>query len=68
MSRFYRFLVSVSWALGVLSLIVGVVFRLVPALSVKTTFTPRGGIILAGALFLCALATRAIERSGPAGS
>jgi hypothetical protein len=68
MSRVYRWMAALSWTLGVLSLAVGVVFRLAPALSARTTFTPRGGFILAGVLFLCALATAEIHRAGSSGS
>ena len=66
MSQIYRLLTSVSWALGVLSLIAAVVFRLVPTLSARTTFTTRGGIILAGTLFLCALASAEMRRMATA--
>ncbi len=62
MSHVYRFLVSVSWALGFLSLIVAVLLRLIPALAMKTTFTPRGGIVIAGTLFLGALASAEMRK------
>jgi len=49
--------------LGLVSMVAGVVFRLLPILELKTTFSPRGLLVLAGVLFLCAMATRAVEQS-----
>ncbi len=69
MGRIYRSLVWVSWGLGLLSMVTGIAFKLVPALTEMTTFSPRGGLVLSGVLFLCSLATREMERtSSPGGS
>jgi hypothetical protein len=68
MARLCRSLVQVCWGLGLLCLLGGVVFRLVPILSDRTSFTSRGGLILAGVLFLCSLATREVERTVSPGS
>ncbi len=62
MSRAYRVLIGVSWGLGLLSLALGATLRLLPSLAERMNTTPRGGLILAGVLFLCALATREMER------
>jgi hypothetical protein len=63
MARLCRSLAEVCWALGLLCMLAGVLFRLVPSLMERTTFTSRGGLILAGVLFLCSLATREVERT-----
>jgi hypothetical protein len=68
MSRVYRFLTEWCWAVGVLSVVVGVVFKLAPILEKKTTFTARGGVGLAGVLFLCSLASREMGRVSPPSS
>lgn len=68
MARLCRSLVQVCWALGVVSMLAAVLFRVAPILSRKTTLESRGGLILAGVLFLCALATREMERTLPPGS
>ena len=64
MSRVYRSLAGACWVVGFLSMVVGVVLRLVPTLYQKTPVPPRGILILAGVLFLCVLATREMERTG----
>lgn len=63
MARLCRSLVQLCWGLGLLCMLTAVVFRLVPTLAKQTTLDPRGGLILAGVLFLCALATREMERT-----
>jgi len=66
MSRLYHLLTRVCWALGVLTLVTGVVVKFTPKL--KSFFDsmdtdPRGILIFAGVLFLCALASHAIDRT-----
>ena len=68
MARLCRSLIRVSWGLGLLCTVLGVLIRLVPYLEAKSTFTARGVLILAGVLFLCALATREMERTVTPGS
>ncbi len=63
MARIYRILVGVSWGLGLLSMMVGAVLKLVHGWAAAWNTSPRGGMIFAGTLFLCALATREMERS-----
>ena len=67
MARLCRSLVQLCWALGLLCMVAGVLLRLVPTLARATTLDSRGGLILAGVLFLCALATRDVERTFSAG-
>ena len=50
MSRVYRVLIAVSWGLGLLSLVAGVVLRLAPALAQRTNVYARGGLIFSPAL------------------
>jgi len=68
MSRVFQVLLSVSWGLGLLSMALGAAMKLFPALAETMRATPRGGIILAGTLFLCALATREMEKVSSQGS
>jgi len=63
MARLCRSLVQLCWVFGMLSMLAGVLFRLAPTLIRTTTYDSRGGLILAGVLFLCALATREVERT-----
>ena len=68
MARLYRSFMEVSWALGVVSLVSGVVLKFSPVLMHRFGTEPRGMLVLAGVLFLCAIATRAVGRTGvPAG-
>ncbi len=62
MARVCRLVFAVTWGLGLISLVVGVGLALLPSLAPLVRGTPRGGVILAGALFLCALATREMEK------
>ena len=66
MARVYRIVVKACWGLGVLSLVIGVAIKLFPSWTARFATSPHGGLLLAVALFLCALATRAMEEGGPA--
>jgi hypothetical protein len=61
MARVYRVLAASCWGLGVLSLVIGVAIKLFHTWAVRFDTSPTGGLVLAGTLFLCALATRGIE-------
>ena len=61
MQKLYRIVMQVTYFLGLLSLIIGVLIRILPRL--QQVAAPRGVLILAGVLFLCALATAAVNRS-----
>ena len=63
MARVYRIVVKACWGLGVLSLVLGVAIRLFPSWAAQLDVSPRGGLVAAATLFLCALATRAMEGS-----
>ena len=65
MTGVYRAVGKASWVLGVISLILGLLLKLVTQWKdVNWRYTPRGALILAAVLFLCALATREMERWG----
>jgi hypothetical protein len=66
MTRIYRIAANVSWWLGVLGLIWAMALRLAPHLADKLNTSSRGWLIWAGALFLCSLASREMERSASA--
>ena len=68
MSRLYSSLAGACWVAGVLSMLAAAVVKLVPTLYHKTPVQPHGLLVLAGVLFLCVLATQAIERTGPPAS
>ena len=68
MASVYRIVVKACWGLGVLSLVLGVAIRLFPCWAARLDVSPRGGLVTAATLFLCALATRAMEEAGSAKS
>jgi len=68
MARIYRRVFELCWGLGYLTLLLAVVLKLVPTWAENLTVSPRGGLILAGVLFLGALATREMERAAPPAS
>jgi hypothetical protein len=63
MSKIYRSVAEVCWALGLISLVISVLFRLLPSLQTKFGFSPRGGLILAATLFLCVLASGVVGKA-----
>jgi hypothetical protein len=68
MARLYRSFMEICWALGVASLVTGTVLKFSPVLVHRFATEPRGVLVFAGVLFLCAIATRAVGRTGvPAG-
>lgn len=62
MKKAQQLIVLISWALGLVSLLSGFAIKLLN-LETRLTVAGRTGFILAGAFFLCALATRSIDRS-----
>ena len=62
MASVYRMLVGVSWGLGLLSMVLAVLLTLAPGWGERFNTSPHGGLVLAGVLFLCALATRDLEK------
>ena len=65
MSKVYARLLELCWGLGLICTVISVVLRLLPALQVKLRVSPRGGLILASALLLCALATAEVRKTPP---
>ena len=64
MARLYRSLMEVCWVLGVVCMIIGVILKYSPVLMQRFSTEPRGVLVFAGVLFLCAIATRAVGRTG----
>ena len=63
MSQLYNTLGRVSWALGIVTMLGGVVLKVMPAWSSRFDVSPHGIEVFAGALFLCVLASRDLGRS-----
>ena len=65
MTKVYPVLRKVCWGLGVISLILGLLLKIVTLFTlVDWRYSTRGAILLAAVLFLCALATREMEHPG----
>ena len=62
MSMFYRSLVKVCWGLGLISMVAGIVLKLLPMLQDKLGVASHHGMTLAAVLFLGALATGEVRR------
>ena len=67
-AHLYRIIIEVCWGLGVLSLLIAVALKFSAQLAEMLNATPRGGIVLAGALFLAVLATQGMKREQLSGS
>lgn len=64
MAALYRFVGTVSWWVGVLSLVAGFVMKFVRPTGIHSLgVIPHNLLFFAGVLFLCTLATRTMERS-----
>lgn len=63
MAKLHRIVIQLSWAVGLLALLAAVILKLMPPLAERTETSPRGALEFAIALFLCALATRSMERA-----
>ncbi len=69
MARIYRSLMEVCWALGFFSTIFALFLKYEPVYSARFSVSPHGALMFAGVLFLAAIATRAVGRTGvPRGS
>jgi hypothetical protein len=65
MTGVYQIVRKVSWGLGMISLVAGLVLRLAMAWRDATwVVSTRGAMIGKGVLFLCSLATAEMERIG----
>ena len=66
MTKVYPVLRKVCWGLGVISLILGLLLKIVTLWAVVDwRYSTRGALVLAAVLFLCALATPEMEHPGP---
>jgi len=65
MSKVYRGLIEVCWALGLIALVAVIVLRLRPSLQLTFGVSPRSGMLMAAAFFLCVLATSVVEKLRP---
>ena len=63
MPKIYRLISQLSSPLGLLALLAAIVLRVTPSLVARTGLSPRGALEFAAVLFLCALATRDVERT-----
>jgi len=63
MAKFYRLVSFLFWLLGLITTVVAVVCRLVPRLNVTDKVEIRSLLLLAGVLFLGAIATWTREGS-----
>ena len=63
MLHLYRMFIKVCWGLGLVSTVIAVLLKLAPTLAKRFHTEPHAGLIFAGVLFLCALATREMERA-----
>jgi len=65
MTKVYPVLRKVCWGLGVISLILGLLLKIVTLFAeVEWRYSTRGALVLAVVFFLCALATREMEPTG----
>ena len=62
MTQVYRILVQASWILGLLSMLAGFLIKLLQ-MEVRLTVASHTAFLVAGTFFLCALATRSIDRT-----
>ena len=62
MAQIYRIVLRACWTLGLVSMLAAVIIKLAH-LSATLTIAPHTGFIVASAFFLCALATREMQRT-----
>lgn len=62
MSQIYRIVFQLSWALGLLSILLAVAIKLL-RIEATVTVNAHTGFVVAGTFFLCALATREMQRA-----
>ena len=65
MSKAYRSVLEVCWGLGLISVLVCIVLKMLPNSQDKLGVSPRGGMMLAAVLFLCALASGEAMKTPP---
>ena len=62
MSKIHSIVHEISWQLGVICVLASAVLKILPT---KLPVTPRGSLVLAAVLFLCALATGEARKTPP---
>jgi hypothetical protein len=62
MTKLYQVIIQLSWLLGVAIMLLAVISKLMH-LTLKLRVEPSTLLLLASTLFLCAVATRAMEQS-----
>ena len=62
MTRIAHSIMLVSYILGLLSVVLAFTVRFITAVGEGLNVSPRGGLIFAGVLFLCTVASHAVER------
>ncbi len=63
MSRFSNMIMAVAYILGVITVVIAVLVAFVPRVKEALHLTPRGGLVFAATLFLCAIASYAVKMS-----
>lgn len=63
MAQLYNALGRISWALGMVTMLGGVILKVMPSWGKRIDASPHGIEVFAGALFLCVLASRELGRS-----
>lgn len=64
MVRLIRLIGDAAYWLGVVSLVAGLLLRVLAATPFNLVLSARGGLILASCLFLCSLASREMAKAG----
>jgi len=67
-AQIYMRMSRIMWGLGMGSMLASVVLKASPHWSGKLSVSPHGVLDFAGVLFLCALATREVQRTVAPGS
>jgi hypothetical protein len=65
MSKFYSGVIDVCWGVGLICTLATILLKLLPTWQAKVGFSFRGGMMLAGVFFLCALATGEARKTLP---
>ena len=62
MTQVYRIIVQISWVLGLISIVAAFLIKLLH-LETRLTVASHTAFLVAGTFFLCALATRELQRT-----
>jgi len=64
MSRVSQLVMQLSYVAGLISLALAVLLVFAPGVTGRIHLTPRGGLVFAGTLFLCAIASYVFTKAG----